>query len=230
VGVPYLNACPAPPHLSLLTSFLLRKKTRSFSLAVRKKEYIHSHGEEDGHGRRRRLDHGEVPPLVDPGPEPARGGPRGRGVLPRRRGASPRCGPGSRAAAAAAAAGGGRGRHGVRGVHGGDRGGGPRRAAAVRALVPPRLHRAVARDPDHLPPLPRRGPAPGGRRRRRGGRWIGPREAACPRRIVRRATGRVTRGPRRRCALRTRLGRVKLLLVGARRDASCTKRDRERSG
>jgi hypothetical protein len=50
----------------------------------------------------------------------------------------------------------------VRGVHGGRgaRAGGG--AAAVRALVPRRLHRALAQDQDYLPDLPRGAAAAGG--------------------------------------------------------------------
>jgi hypothetical protein len=170
-----------------------------------------------GHGRRRRLDHGEVPPVVDSGAEPAGGGPRGRGVLPRGRASSllrrafPR--PPPRAAAGGGARAGGRGGDSVRGVHGGDRAGGGRGAAAVRPLVPPRLHRAVARHPEHLPPLPRRAPAQG----RRGGGG-GPREAAgclCRGRQQRRRAARrgVVRAPRRRRAVRMRQGGVIVVYV-----------------
>lgn len=140
-----------------------------------------------GHGRRRRLDHSEVPPLVDPRAEPARRRLRGRGVLPRR-GPSPggRWRPWREASGGVAAAGGardgGRGRDGVLGLHGGDRGGGRRGASPLRALVPRRLHLPVARDPEHMPHVPRR--AAGQRRRRRGRRWCRPGEAAA-------------RGPRR---------------------------------
>ncbi|CAL4891284.1 unnamed protein product [Urochloa decumbens] len=59
----------------------------------------------------------------------------------------------------------GRRRVGVRGVHGGGRGVAGRGAAAVRALVPRRLHRAVAADQGHLPDVPGRAAPAGGRGR-----------------------------------------------------------------